>query len=69
MTRITRMTDSPARSRGLDLARPTLTPRGRVDPMPRCPSHAPIEPTDLARPRPRATQLFFVVRSAIFDKA
>jgi hypothetical protein len=29
---------------------------------------APIEPTDLARPRPRVTQSFFTVRSAILIK-
>jgi hypothetical protein len=55
--------------RGSEPARPALTPRGRVDPGPHCPSHAPIEPTDLARPRPRVTQSFFVVRSTNFDKA
>jgi hypothetical protein len=60
------------RPRGSEPARPVLTPRGCVDPAPRCPSHAPIEPTDLARPRPHATQSFlwfaqpFLIKRKLF---
>jgi hypothetical protein len=60
------------RPHGSEPARPMLTPRGCVDPTPCCPSHASIEPTDLARPRPRATQSFlwfaqpFLIKRKLF---